>query len=85
MSLWNTLRAPPLLAIVRFGEPQDPHGRDRRAWAQSLHEDVQQLRREKLISTQSRAIELLDLEGLQTLAHYQPLNLARIPPRAGKP
>lgn len=45
-SLWNTLRAPPLLAIVRFGEPQDPHGRDRRAWAQSLHEDVQQLRRE---------------------------------------
>jgi len=46
VSLWNTLRAPPLLAIVRFGEPQDPHGRDRRAWAQSLHEDVQQLRRE---------------------------------------
>jgi 1-acyl-sn-glycerol-3-phosphate acyltransferase len=45
-SLWNTLRAPPLLAIVRFGEPQDPHGRERRAWAQSLHEDVQQLRRE---------------------------------------
>jgi 1-acyl-sn-glycerol-3-phosphate acyltransferase len=45
-SLWNTLRAPPLLAIVRFGEPQHPHGRERRAWAQSLHEDVQQLRRE---------------------------------------
>jgi 1-acyl-sn-glycerol-3-phosphate acyltransferase len=45
-SLWNTLRAPPLLAIVRFGEPQDSHGRDRRTWAQSLHEDVQQLRRE---------------------------------------
>lgn len=46
VSLWNTLRAPPLLAIVRFGEPQDSHGRERRAWAQSLHEDVQQLRRE---------------------------------------
>jgi 1-acyl-sn-glycerol-3-phosphate acyltransferase len=45
-SLWNTLRAPPLLAIVRFGEPQDSHGRARRAWAQSLHADVQQLRRE---------------------------------------
>jgi 1-acyl-sn-glycerol-3-phosphate acyltransferase len=45
-SLWNTLRAPPLLAIVRFGEPQDSHGRERRGWAQSLHEDVQQLRRE---------------------------------------
>jgi 1-acyl-sn-glycerol-3-phosphate acyltransferase len=45
-SLWNTLRAPPLLAIVRFGEPQSPVGRERRVWAQSLHEDVQQLRRE---------------------------------------
>ena len=45
-SLWNTLRAPPLLAIVRFGEPQHSHGRERRVWAQSLHEDVQQLRRE---------------------------------------
>ncbi|RYF72369.1 MAG: 1-acyl-sn-glycerol-3-phosphate acyltransferase, partial [Comamonadaceae bacterium] len=29
-SLWRTLRAPPLLAIVRFGEPQDSHARDRR-------------------------------------------------------
>ena len=45
-SLWNTLRAPPLLAIVRFGEPQASQGRERRAWAHSLHEDVQQLRRE---------------------------------------
>jgi 1-acyl-sn-glycerol-3-phosphate acyltransferase len=45
-SLWNTLRAPPLLAIVRFGEPQPSQGRERRAWAHSLHEDVQQLRRE---------------------------------------
>jgi len=45
-SLWNTLRAPPLLAIVRYGEPQPSHGRDRREWAVSLHEDVQQLRRE---------------------------------------
>jgi len=45
-SLWNTLKAPPLLAIVRFGEPQSPDGRDRREWAQSLHEDVQALRRE---------------------------------------
>lgn len=47
-SLWNTLRAPPLLAIVRFGEPQSSYGRERRAWARSLHEDVQQLRREIL-------------------------------------
>lgn len=45
-SVWNTLRAPPLLAIVRFGEPQSAYGRERRRWARSLHEDVQQLRRE---------------------------------------
>ena len=45
-SLWNTLKAPPLLAIVRFGEPQPSAGRDRRAWAQALHGDVQALRRE---------------------------------------
>jgi 1-acyl-sn-glycerol-3-phosphate acyltransferase len=45
-SLWRTLKAPPLLAIVRFGEPQSSAGRDRRAWAHALHADVQQLRRE---------------------------------------
>jgi 1-acyl-sn-glycerol-3-phosphate acyltransferase len=45
-SLWNTLKAPPLLAIVRFGAPQSPAGRERREWARSLHEDVQALRRD---------------------------------------
>ena len=45
-SVWNTLRAPPLLAIVRFGEPQPSYSRERRSWAHSLHEDVQQLRRD---------------------------------------
>jgi 1-acyl-sn-glycerol-3-phosphate acyltransferase len=45
-SLWNTLKAPPLLAIVHFGELQQPQGRDRRGWAKSLHADVQSLRRE---------------------------------------
>lgn len=43
-SLWNTLSAPPLQAIVRFGEPQPAAGRDRRAWALSLHADVLALR-----------------------------------------
>jgi len=43
-SLWRTLKAPPLRAIVRFGEPQSPEGRDRRAWAQSLHAEVVALR-----------------------------------------
>jgi len=45
-SVWNTLKAPPLLAIVRFGEPQSSHGQDRRGWAKSLHAEVQALRRE---------------------------------------
>lgn len=45
-SLWHTLKAPPLLAIVRFGEPQPSFGQERRTWAQSLHADVQALRRE---------------------------------------
>lgn len=43
-SLWRTLCAPPLLAIVRFGEPQSAEGRDRRGWARSLHADVLALR-----------------------------------------
>ncbi len=45
-SVWNPLKSPPLLAIVRFGEAQTSHGRDRRAWAKSLHADVQALRRD---------------------------------------
>ncbi|MDM0114959.1 lysophospholipid acyltransferase family protein [Variovorax sp. J22R133] len=43
-SVWRTLCAPPLTAFVRFGEPQDPQGRDRRVWAQSLHADIDRLR-----------------------------------------
>jgi 1-acyl-sn-glycerol-3-phosphate acyltransferase len=45
-SVWNTLKAPPLLAILRFGEHQSSYGRERRGWAHALHEDVQQLRRD---------------------------------------
>jgi len=43
-SLWRTLSAPPLRAVVRFGTLQTPEGRDRRGWAQSLHADVVALR-----------------------------------------
>ena len=43
-SLWRTLTAPPLLAVVRFGNLQSAVGRDRRGWAQSLHADVVALR-----------------------------------------
>lgn len=43
-SLWRTLTAPPLVAVVRFGAPQPAADRDRRGWAQSLHADVVALR-----------------------------------------
>lgn len=43
-SVWSTLNAPPLLAIVRFGAAQSSVGRDRRAWARALRDDVQRLR-----------------------------------------
>ncbi len=43
-SVWRTLSAPPLTAHVCFGDPQDSHGRERRAWATELHAQVQALR-----------------------------------------
>lgn len=43
-SIWRTLTAPPLKAVVVFGEPQSPQGQTRRAWAQSLREDIEKLR-----------------------------------------
>lgn len=43
-SLWRTLRAPPLAAVVRYGEPQTAQGRDRRAWAADLHAEIERLR-----------------------------------------
>jgi 1-acyl-sn-glycerol-3-phosphate acyltransferase len=45
-SLWRTLAADSLVAQVRYGMPQDHAGRDRRAWAQALHDEVAQLHRE---------------------------------------
>jgi CRP-like cAMP-binding protein len=44
-----------------------------------LNRVMQQLRKEKLIASRSRVVDLVDAAGLQTLAHYQPLNLAAIP------
>jgi 1-acyl-sn-glycerol-3-phosphate acyltransferase len=43
-SLWRTLTAPPFAAVVAFGEPQQAHGRDRRAWAAALRDTVIGLR-----------------------------------------
>ena len=45
---------------------------------------MQQLRADKLISNRSRIVEFVDMIGLQTLAHYQPLTVAQIPVPAKK-
>ncbi|HVE52354.1 MAG TPA: 1-acyl-sn-glycerol-3-phosphate acyltransferase [Ramlibacter sp.] len=44
-SLWRTLAGAPFAAHVRFGEPQEAEGRDRRRWAMDLHAAVDALRR----------------------------------------
>lgn len=43
-SLWRTLNAPPLCAVLTFGELQVAQGRARRAWAADLHTTVRFLR-----------------------------------------
>jgi CRP-like cAMP-binding protein len=44
-----------------------------------LNRVMQQLRTERLIVSNSRVVELVDIESLRRLAQYQPLDLARIP------
>lgn len=44
-SVWRTVRARGITVRIVFGTPQDAQGRERRAWAQSLREDVIRLRR----------------------------------------
>ncbi len=43
-SMWRTLKAPSITAVVHFGELQYANGRDRRAWARDLREEVIRLR-----------------------------------------
>jgi 1-acyl-sn-glycerol-3-phosphate acyltransferase len=42
-SVWRTLTAPPITAIVCFGEPQRSGGRERREWAAALKDEVEGL------------------------------------------
>jgi 1-acyl-sn-glycerol-3-phosphate acyltransferase len=44
VSVWRTLSGDAFNAVVRFGTPQDANGRDRRAWAADLRNDVRALR-----------------------------------------
>ncbi len=43
-SIWRTLTAPPIHAVVHFGEPQRAEGRERRQWAAELRQTVERLR-----------------------------------------
>ncbi|MDO8250439.1 MAG: lysophospholipid acyltransferase family protein [Rhodoferax sp.] len=43
-SIWRTLTAPPLCAVLTYGDPQSAQGRDRRAWAADLRLAVEGLR-----------------------------------------
>ena len=44
-SIWSTLNASNLKAVVNFGELQLAQGRNRRAWAHDLHHDVMALKK----------------------------------------
>ena len=43
-SIWRTLRAKDVVAVLHFGEPQTANGRDRRTWAADLRNDIRQLK-----------------------------------------
>jgi 1-acyl-sn-glycerol-3-phosphate acyltransferase len=42
-SIWSTLSADGLRAVVRYGEPQADQGRDRRTWAHDLRAELERL------------------------------------------
>lgn len=46
-SIWRTLTAKRLTAVVTFGVAQSPAGQTRRLWSQSLREDIERLRQLK--------------------------------------
>jgi 1-acyl-sn-glycerol-3-phosphate acyltransferase len=43
-SVWRTLTGPAITAVVRYGEPQEAQGRERREWARDLRSAVDALR-----------------------------------------
>jgi len=46
-SIWRTLTAEPMVAVVHFGLPEQANGRDRRQWAGDLRQTVDRLRCEE--------------------------------------
>ncbi|MBY0453790.1 MAG: 1-acyl-sn-glycerol-3-phosphate acyltransferase [Burkholderiaceae bacterium] len=43
-SVWRTLCAPPIVALLHYGPPEQPQGQNRRDWSQHLHSSVDSLR-----------------------------------------
>jgi 1-acyl-sn-glycerol-3-phosphate acyltransferase len=43
-SMWRTLKAPRLCAVLHFGQAQHADGRDRRTWAKDLRQEIIALR-----------------------------------------
>lgn len=43
-SIWRTLCAPPIVAVVHYGKTERAEGRDRRAWSQELRNTIDSLR-----------------------------------------
>lgn len=43
-SVWRTVCAPPIVAVVHYGQPERAEGRERRAWIQHLRHSVDGLR-----------------------------------------
>ena len=43
-SIWRTLCAPSIVAVVHYGDAQLAEGRDRRAWSEQLRHTVDRLR-----------------------------------------
>jgi len=44
-SIWRTLVAPPIIAVIHYGAPETAEGHDRRSWSLHLHARVDALRR----------------------------------------
>lgn len=47
-SLWRTLCTKDLVAVVEFGTPEYAQGRDRRAWAEDLHQRIAEMQAQAL-------------------------------------
>ena len=44
-SIWRTLSAPAITAVVHYGTPEKAQGRERREWSSHLHQVIDHLRR----------------------------------------